>query len=287
MLKIYFGKTGSVKELMHKIDPKFSNVFLIICGDPGNGKTALMACCALEEMSHKRYWAYRSACKKIDYLNFRYNADLEYPREKHLVYSSELMICNNSPKMKSYDFDPYYVGIHDDYYPTQYFEKHSLRLFDEIQKYFPAQGSKDLPKRVYAGFQQNRHYDIFNVATCQYGEDVHYRIRRLSSFIEVLEVKTETDKMGIIRRTHIFANYLGNERTFNKYISNDRNEDYVKQKVEFIIDKNIFECYSSTSHEEDFDDVSNYVNNHESTVDHNLNPPLGYDKKEKTTKKGE
>lgn len=286
-MKIQFGETGSVKELMRQIDPKFSNVFLIIFGDPGNGKTALMACCALEEMSHKRYMAYRDACRKIDYLNFRFNGDLEYPKEKHMVYSSELMICNNSPRMTTYDFDPWFVGVHDDNYPTQYFEKHSLRLFDEIQKYFPAQGSKDLPKRVSAGFQQNRHYDIFNIGTCQYGEDVHYRIRRLASFIEVVGVRTECDKMGIVRKTHIFANYLGNERSFNKYINNDRSAEFVKQKVEFVIDKDIFDCYSSTSHEEDFDDISNSTNNHDNFIDHCLTPPLGYEKKEKTTKKGD
>lgn len=285
MLKIKFGETGSVKELMRQIDPKFSNVFLIIFGDPGNGKTALASCCALEEMNHKRYWAFRSACKKIDYLNYVHNADLEYPKEKHLVYSSELLICNNSPRMTTYDFDPWYVGIHDDYFPTQYFEMHSLRIFDEIQKYFPAQGSKDLPKRVSAEFQLNRHYDIFNIGTCQYGEDVHYRIRRLASFIEVIGVEMVLDKAGVVRKTRIFANYLGNERNFNKYIANDRSHELAKEIV-FEIDKNIFNCYSSTSHEEDFDNISNSTNNHDNFVDHSLTPPLGYEKKEKS-KKGE
>lgn len=286
MLKIKFGETGSVKELMRQIDSRFSNVFLIIFGDPGSGKTALAACCALEEMSHKRYWAFRDACKKIDYLNYvNNNADLEYPKEKHLVYSSELLISNNSPRMTTYDFDPWYVGIHDDNFPTQYFEKHSLRIFDEIQKYFPAQGSKDLPKRVSAEFQLNRHYDIFNIATCQYGEDVHYRIRRLASFIEVIAVETVYDKTGIVRKTNIIANYIGNERNFEKYIKNDRDSSLVKP-ICFEIEKNVFECYSSTSHEADFDNISNSTNNHDNFVDHSLTPPLGYEKKEGSKKGG-
>ena len=283
---IHLGESGDVKSLLKQIDPHFSNVMCLIIGDPGSGKSSLACAFGLEEMSSRVIPKYKDACNKIAYLNGIYGPVLNNPPQKHLVYCAGFKI-KKKENVESYDFDPYRIGVRDDNFETQYFEKHSFRIIDEVQTYFNS-NKKDLPPRVEANFQKCRHYDIFNVGTAQFGIEVHVRLRRLSSFIQIVETKTILNNSGLVEETQWICNYLGKNKNYEMFEESNYSQDYVICKVIFKLKRNVFKYYNSTSCEEEFDDITNSFSSHfnQGMPFSATNPPKGYYKKsEATTKK--
>lgn len=271
---VELGQSGDIKTVLQQIDPKFSKVMCIIIGDPGDGKSSQACAFGLEEMLFTRS-KLAQACERINEINNVYGPVLKLPQQKHLVYCSGFTIYKNS-KMQSYDFDPFRIGMPDKNFQTQYFERGSLRIIDEIQAYFNS--TMKLPKRVEQNFQKCRHYKIFNVGTAQHGMEVHVRLRRLASFLRVLGVKTKCTPHGFVEETQWECLYLGNNSNFEAYEQNNKSEDYVICKVIFKLKKNIFNYYNPNSCEEEFDDVYNSYSMHfdNSGNRSSTNPPKGY-----------
>lgn len=290
IITIEFGTFKGVRELLRAINPKFSKVGCIIIAPPGYGKSAMACAMGLEDMTMKRIREYKDACKKIDYLIQSRGVGLEKPPQKHLVYCSGFKISKFRPKMQSYDFLPWHIGLHDDNYETQYFEKHALRIIDEIQTYFNSRDTLRFPNRVSSNMQKSRHYDIFNIGTAQEGIDVEVKIRRLFHFIEISNLKTVTSKLGLVEQTIWTCNYLGSHRNWEKYYESKGDEQYILARVIFKFNGDIFRHYNQTSCEDEFDEISNSFSSHENDIVQNsVNAPPGYYKKseEKSKNKGD
>lgn len=285
-IHIKLGEYRGCRELLREINPKFSKVGCMITAEPGRGKSALACALGLEDMTYKRIREYKDACKKIEYLIRNKCIGLEKPPEKHLVYCSGFTINTKASRMQSYDFNPYRVGLHDDNYETQYFEKHALRIFDEIGSYYNSRDTARFPNRVSSEFQKARHYDIFNIGTAQEGMDVEIKLRRLFHFIEVLEIKTRETKKGRVEKTIWTCNYLGNHKNWERYQESKGDEQYILARVIFEFDDNIFNYYNETSCEEEFDEISNSFScHHDGGVNNSVNAPPGYYKREEKSKK--
>lgn len=281
---VELGHVGDVLTVLQQIDPDFSKVLCLIIGDPGSGKSSLACALGLEEMSPLRKKKFEEACEKIKWLNSQFKVGiLDLPEQKHLVYCSGFTI-NKSSTMQSYDFDPYRIGLKDENFLTQYFEKHSLRIIDEIQSYFNS-SQKSLPKRVENNFQKCRHYDIFNIGTAQNGMEIHCRLRRLARFIHVLNTKTISNEAGFISETQWECYYLGKNKNFEMYEESNYSKDYIICKVIFKLKHNIFNYYDSNSCEEEFDDVEySYSCHFDESVRGSTNAPKGYNKNSESEK---
>ena len=285
-IHINFGQFKGCRELLMEINPKFSKVGVLITAEPGRGKSALACALGLEDMTFKRIYEYKDACKKIEYLIRTRGIGLEFPLEKHLVYCAGFTIRTKASRMKSYDFDPFRVGLHDNNFQTQYFEKHALRIFDEMGSYYNSRDTSRFPNRVSSEFQKNRHYDIYNIGTAQEGMDVEIKLRRLFHFIEVLDVRTKKTTKGRVEKTIWTCNYLGNHKNWEKYQDSKCDESYIIARVIFEFPDNIFNYYDESSCEEEFDEISNSYSSHRSEhVINSVNAPPGYYKKDEKTKK--
>ena len=193
--------------------------------------------------------------------------------------------------MISYDFDPWRTGLNDPFYSTQYFPKHSLRIYDEIQKYYPSQQDQEnskLPLRVSTEFQKDRHYDIYNIGTAQVGTDIHSKLRKISSFIVSKSISFRRNKFNVIIQTVWKTLYFVDHFAYDAYIDSHGDENCATKEVTFIFNGNIGRHYDHTSCEKEFDDVDNKYCSYDQNYDepNSLVPPSGYSKKETTTKKG-
>lgn len=277
---VHFGEYGDIKALFQSIDPLHSKVCTLITGDPGSGKSALACACALENMSFAQRAKYKDACAKIDYLNTTKNANFQYPPEKHLVFVTGFKVTKFAPRMTSYDFDAWRVGMNDPKYKTQYFPKHSLRVFDEIQQFFTSQQDKaggKMPLRVSTEFQKNRHYDIYNIGTAQVGTDVNKKLRDISSFVVVKNIKFKYSKYGNIVQTMWNCLYLRNHHLYDSYIDSKGDESYAKN-ITFVFKSNIFRYYNCTACEQEFDEVYCKYCSYDQTYEepNSLMPPDNY-----------
>lgn len=282
---VEFGKHGSIKDLFLSIDPNHSQVLTLISGDPGHGKTSFACACALENMSHKQLKNVKHACEKIDYLNTFKRANFRYPSERHLVYVTGFKVEKFSPKMKSYDFDPWRVGMGDPTYQTIYFPMHSLRIWDEMQTYYPSQQDQPnskLPLRVSTEFQKCRHYDIYNIGTSQVSTDIHYKLRRIASFIVTKKTIRHKNKFNVVTQTSWQTLYFVNRFAYDAYISSNGDESYATKKITFIFKGNIGRHYNHTSCETEFDEVDNKYCEYDQLYEEPncLVPPPGYSTKE-------
>lgn len=277
---VTFGKYGDVKDMLYSINPKSSKVITIITGDPGSGKTALATAFMLENMTITRTQVikYREACSRIEYLNNVKNANFQLPPQKHLVFSSGVKIQKFSPKFQSYDFEPWRIGLSDPRFTTMYFPKNSLRFIDEMQKYFPNQQdltNGKMPLRVSNEFQKDRHYGIYTLGSVQVGTDINKKLRDISTFILVKNVKLINTKTSVktIWKTIFFVNHF----SYDNYIANNGDESY-GEKVIFEYNGNIFLHYNTTECEKEFDEIDNKYCSYDQSYEEipSLVPPEGY-----------
>lgn len=287
---IHFGEIGDIVKLFKSIDPQHSQVATLIIGNPGDGKSSLATACGLENMSFEQIFNYQDACAKIDYLNTHKRANFQYPHEKHLVFATGLKISKPSHKMTSYDFDPWRTGLNDPTYATQYFPKHSIRVYDEIQKYFPSQQDVEnskMPLRVSTELQKDRHYDIHNIGTAQVGTDINKKLRDISSFILTKSIKFIHNKYNIITHTVWETVYFVNHFAYDAYLASNGDEECATKRVKFMFHSNIGLHYDHTSCEKEFDEVDNKYCSYDQgyEVPNSLIPPEGYSKKV-TNRKG-
>lgn len=281
---IYLGTYGDVRDIFQSIDADHSQVITLIIGFPGHGKTSLAVALGKENMSYKQISKYKDACAKIDYLNTHKRANFRYPPEKHLVYSTDVKISNFSPKMTSYDFNSWRTGLNDPTYTTQYFPKHSLRIWDEIQKSFPSQQDQEnskIPLRVSTEFQKNRHYDIYTIGTAQDGMDVHSKLRKLASFIVAQKVISKRNKFNTVTQTVWKTLYFVNRYGYEAYVSNNGDESFANKEITFVMNGDIGRYYNRTSCEKEFDEVDNKYCEYDQLYEevNSLIAPPGYSKK--------
>lgn len=289
MKTLYFGEYGDILTLFQQLNPKHSKVMTLIYGDPGAGKSALACACGLENMIYRgQAWKIKQAINKINFLNvMNPGINFQLPTQRHLVFATGFAIidkCYTPNSNKSYDFDGWRVGLNDNLYPTIYFPMNSLRIFDEIQKYFPSQQdlpNGKLPIRVSNEFQKSRHYGIYTIGTAQVGTDVNKKLRDISSFIEVESLNFKYSKAGVILQSIWRIKYFQSHAQYSAYIDSHNNDEFAEKFI-LVFNGNIFKHYNSSSCEVEFDEVKNkYTSFDQSYSEPNsLTPPNGYSGKE-------
>lgn len=286
MKTLYFGEYGDLLDLFQAVNPRHSQVLTIISGIPGAGKSAFATACALENMSQnrKQKFKFQQACDKIDYLNLLYpSANFTKPVQNHLVFVAGYKVEKKkySASLISYDFDPWRIGMNDPAYATMYFPKNSLRIIDEIQKYFPSQqDSVKTPLRVSTEFQKDRHYGIYSIGTAQVGKNVHNKLREIASFFVVKDLSFKISELGNIVQSRWEVLYFQHHSKYDAYIDNNCNEDFA-EKLVFVFNDNILKYYDSKSCEKEFDDISNKFSSYDQSYKepNSLTPPEGYSSK--------
>lgn len=285
MKTFHFGEYGDILTLFQQVDPKHSKVVTLVIGDPGAGKSAFATACALENMIYRgQARKIKQAINKINYLNvMNPGINLRLPPQRHLVFVTGFKVtdkCYTPNPNTSYDFDGWRVGLNDNLYSTMYFPMNSLRIFDEMQKYFPSQQdlpNGKLPIRVSTEFQKARHYGIYTIGTVQVGTDINKKLRDIASFIEIEEMRFKYTDAGTISQTIWRVKYFQSHALYTAYLDS-HNDDKYATKFEFVFEGNIFRHYNSTSCEVEFDEVDNKYTAYDQSYDvaNSLTPPEGY-----------
>ena len=225
----------------------------IICGEPGNGKTALMTYFAVNKMMSEGYELWRKSCDTINKLYTGGFLSLRYLPQHHTVYS-DYVIKNSFLGVQSYYCDGYKIALPNPFFDTMFFAPYSQIFLDEAQKYYDSRMSKYIRECVYRFYQLHRHNHLDVYMTCQRLGNIDLNIRDISRkiiYVEKLDI-TQDDYGRIIKmRWHTIE--FDCLKFAEAYLDNN-NKSVTHEKKEYAFDGNIFNYYDSYSNEACFYD---------------------------------
>lgn len=266
----------------------------IICGEPGQGKTALMSYFAYQKMVFEGYASWFESCRKIDLLIKGGFTNLKYLPQRHTVYT-DYSLSGGFSGVKSYFVDGFSIALPNPFFKTAFFAPYSHIYLDEAQKYYDSRMSKYLRECVYRFYQLHRHNHLNITMTCQRLGNIDLNIRQIAGKIILVEKLDITkDAWGYIRNMSWTVKEFDSLSSAEAYIEHGTiSKTMITNKYEFAGD--IFQYYNSYGNEPAFYDGNynrsydcytdeGYVATVESYMEYNHNhmyvAPTGYWKNE-------
>lgn len=239
----------------------------IICGEPGNGKTALMTYFAVQKMTEEGYDYWTSSCNRINELYTGGFNNLRYLPQFHTVYS-DYVIKNEWLNVQSYYCDGFKVGLPNPFFDTMFFAPYSQIFLDEAQKYYDSRMSKYIRECVYRFYQLHRHNHLDIYMTCQRLGNIDLNIRDIARriiYVEKLDITK--DDFGRIIKLQWHTVEFSCLKYAEAYLdNNNKSVEFDKKTYEY--EGNIFDYYGSYSNEPVFYD-GNYERNYDSRLEDN------------------
>lgn len=237
----------------------------IICGEPGNGKTALMTYFAIQKMTNEGWNLWTNSCKRIQELYAGGFKNLRYLPQKHTVYS-DYVIRNKWFNIQSYYCNGFNVALPNPFFETMFFAPYSQIFLDEAQKYYDSRMSKYIRECVYRFYQLHRHNHLDIYMTCQRLGNIDLNIRDISRriiYVEKLDI--EKDEFGRIVKMKWHTIEFTCLKFAEAFLDND-NKSVQHEKKDYEYTGNIFDFYSSYSNEACFYD-GNYESNYDCLIE--------------------
>lgn len=221
-------------------------MIIIICGDPGVGKTACEVHFLAEKIVKDSFEDYICAKKEILTLKKNGFINLDLPPQKHLCYADFAMRINR--RISAYYVDGFKIGLPNPFFETMFFPPYSTIFLDEAQRYYDSRMSRYLREEVYHWYQLHRHnhYNIFLV--CQRLGNIDINIRSLAERIIVVEkLVLKPDKYGRIKKYIWHCREFSSPDTAEIYcLAKEKNENSkLGREVVFKTDLSIFNYYDS------------------------------------------
>lgn len=149
-----------------------------------------------------------------------------------------------------YQFNGFYVGLHNDQIPIQYFPPGSKLFYEEAQRYYDARQHGSFPPWVSRFFEMHGHYDLDIYLPAQRYDLIDLNIRALCTrFITVLQMEHEYGYTGQICRTTFRCAEFGNMYEVDEYLLNGA-KNY--KETTYVNEGNIYNCFNSFSCAEEF-----------------------------------
>lgn len=231
--------------------------FIIIVGECGSGKTALLSHYQNSAMLQGKS-DYRVAKNEIEYLKQVGYSHLELPPQKHLCFSDYDFRANK--KLCRYKISGYEIGLPNKHFKTAFFPVGSHIFLDEAQKYFDSRLSFYLREEVYRWFQLHRHNKYNVYLTAQRLANIDLNIRAIADkYIVIDKLDIKNDEYGrVVKITWLTREFTSCETAELYQLSKEKGEvSKLGKVVEVSTDVNIFNLYDSYSNKPVFYDASN------------------------------
>lgn len=229
----------------------------IISGEPGAGKTSLMAHLLQELYRREGEKLLRECREKIFELNedwkksHRFNPFL-LP-EKPPIFSDfgvEFLV-GYKKKFEPYFINGYYFGMQNDVMPTLLVPPKSKIFLTEAQRYFDSRRSKTFPTFVSAAFEMHRHYGLDIWIDVQRPMLIDKNVRELCKhFIEVQRMEhVQTKLTKQITSTTFYCREFDSHVALEVYLTTG---EKTYKETTYTHRGNIFETFDSFGHFDDF-----------------------------------
>lgn len=182
-------------------EKKFSEVFdlrkrlgkILFAGKEGSGKTLAMAILGVEKMLRGQEDCWQSYDEVDEYNELGYNFSKNY---EHLVYSNVDMNCDYTeiPSFKSYEVDPFRLGLYSGDYETDLLPPGACVFVDEAHVPFNAYMWQYVRPEVTGYWTTSRQYDISLIMATNRPKQVVNFIRELCNRIFYFEDNVEEVK---------------------------------------------------------------------------------------------
>ena len=220
---------------------------VIIVGDPGVGKTALLSLFQYNEMTHgmDAYFKAKKEILRLQQLGFPL---VDLPPQKHLCFADyDFKI---SRRFSRYKVSGYEIGLPNPHFKTRLFPVGSIFFLDEAQKYFDSRISMYLREEVYRWFQLHRHNDYKFYMTAQRLANIDLNIRAIADkYIVIDKLEIKEDSFGRVSKLVWTTRQFTSCQTAEEYqLSKDKGEvSKCGEIVKISTDLNIFSYYDSCS----------------------------------------
>ncbi len=218
----------------------------LIVGEPGAGKTSLMASLACFSMTTQARERVKMSNSMIEAFNSNgYNFNFA---EEHVTYTN--FFCEShhikwfTPRI-SYDLDGIDFGLEDLEHKTKNIFPCSFLFFMEGQSFLDSRKSRFFRQSVSRAYENHRHWGLDIFIDAQRATLIDANIREISG--EIVEVKNRVVKrnsQGIIKKIIWNTRVFDGSKVYEKYLESGKlNGDYVTRVYEFP--GNIHDCYVS------------------------------------------
>ena len=222
--------------------------FIVVVGDPGAGKTALMSLFQYNAMTSQGASDYRVAKREIGHLRSVGYKHLKIPPQRHLCFSDYDFSINR--KFSRYKITGYELGLPNRYFKTIFLPVGSNIFLDEAQRYYDSRLSFFLREEVYRWFQLHRHnkYNIY--MTAQRLANIDINIRSIADkYIVIDDLVIEKDEYGrTIKITWKTRQFTSCETVETYQLSKEKGEvSKLGKEITITTNIDVFKFYNSYS----------------------------------------
>lgn len=227
----------------------------LFLGDPGAGKTSLMACILKSIYRTKGRRLLNNSIDLILRLNKSRGIEpFEIP-EQPPIYTD---VTSFKVKFKvgyeewfePYVLNPYYMGVENKKIDTQYVLPYSQIFIPEIQKYADSRKGQTFPAQLSRIFEIRRHFHLDIFMDGHRGRFIDLKIRGMCDrVIEIQKQEHERDELGRIIKTIWYVREFEGYAAYEAYCERG-GSDYVENTYSY--DGNIFKIYDSFGCENEF-----------------------------------
>jgi len=217
----------------------------IIFGNPGCGKTSLLAALACKDMTVGARDFLLPCRAEIEVLN-QGGYKLTVP-EKHIVFANiniETEPIAMLPR-KSWYVNPSQIALPNEAFTTAFLPPYAQIYISEAQKYYNSREYKKLADAVSRWYETHRHNGHGVTLDCQRSTLIDLNIRGITEeFIEPLKLKHKYDRNGALIGTEWRCIVLKNCYDVDKYLqSGEASKDHEMRT--YTYKGNIFKTYDS------------------------------------------
>lgn len=227
----------------------------LILGDPGAGKTSLMACMVKSIYRTKGRRLLNNSIDLILRLNKTRGIEpFEIPEQPPIYtdvtsFKVKFMV-GYEEWFEPYVLNPYYMGVENKKIDTQYVLPYSQIFIPEIQKYADSRKGQTFPAQLSRIFEIRRHFHLDIFMDGHRGRFIDLKIRGMCDrVIEIQGQEHERDELGRIIKTIWHVREFEGYGAYEDYCERG-GTDYIENTYSY--DGNIFKIYDSFGCENEF-----------------------------------
>ena len=224
----------------------------IIFGEPGAGKTSLMAHFLLDLYQREGSALLRECRQKVEALNEMRSTPFTLPSKPPIFSDFNVKFLVGYKKyFEPYYINGYYFGMQNDNMPTQLLPPKSKVFLTEGQRYFDSRKSATFPRFVSEAFEMHRHYGLDIYIDVQRPVLIDKNVRELCKrFIEVQGMEhQETQLTGQITATTFHCREFDSNAAVEAYLGGG---EKIYRSTTYEHRGNILETFDSYGHFDDF-----------------------------------
>ena len=218
---------------------------MLICGLEGYGKTLLLSYIAVEKMliGQKECWKSFEVIDRYNSMGYNFSKNFE-----HLVFSAFISInCQGTqiPLRKSYDLDPFRIGLFDENFETDLYPPFSNFFIPEAQKVFNSYNQKVMRDGFFRFFETSRQARLSLILDCQRPILIAKNVRDLINRFIILTkpvIHLEDEKGNVIGHK-LFILEFNSNMALERYLNSGNKAE--ASEYDLILERNTFDNYDS------------------------------------------